>query len=68
MITKYISKIIKTRGIKISAIAEATGISRQTLYRCFSDKSNRELYGDELIKICMFLKVNPLDFAQDKSA
>ena len=62
MITCNIGKYIRDKGISISRIAEATGISDQILYRCFDENSTRELKGGELLLVCKFLEVNPYDF------
>ena len=49
MVTRKIGNYIKEKGITITRIAEATGISYQILARCFDEKNSRELKADELI-------------------
>lgn len=61
MITTKIANIISDRGISISRIAEVTGISSQILYNCFDSSKTRELRADELVLVCDFLGVNPLE-------
>ena len=65
MITQKISQIISAKGISIAKIAEATEISVQVLYRCFDEKHKRELKADELMKVCKFLEIDPLEIATE---
>lgn len=66
-VEEYLSAIIKERGIKLSAIAEKTEIPYQTLYdSLFNKKKSRELRSSELIAICVFLDVSPMEFADKK--
>lgn len=62
MVTKALGQYIKEKGISITRIAKATGISYQILYNCFGKKKIRELKADELLLVCKFLGVNPYDF------
>lgn len=59
MVTNKIADIIADKGIKIARIAEATGISYQVLQVSF--KKKRELRADELVKVCQFLNINPME-------
>ena len=65
MVTERISQIISERGVSIAKIADTTGISSQILYHCFNEKHKRELKADELIMVCKFLNVNPLEIATE---
>lgn len=51
-------------------MSRATGIHRSTLHASLSeavdDEKRRPLKDDELIKVCRFLDVNPMDIADDK--
>lgn len=63
---EWLSKIIKDRGINLSEIARLIDIPYMALYNSLRDKSReREIRGWELVRICKFLDVNPLDFAED---
>lgn len=62
MVTRKIGNYIKEKGITITRIAEATGISYQILVRCFDEKNSRELKADELLLVCRFLEINPFNF------
>lgn len=57
MVTRKIGNYIKEKGITITRIAEATGISYQILARCFDEKNSRELKADELLWYVVFLKL-----------
>lgn len=63
MITERIADIVSQRGVSTAKIAEVTGISPQILYNCFDQKKKRELKADELILVCRFLNINPLDLS-----
>jgi len=56
------AEYIKEKGILVSVISRATGITQNTLYASFSGK--RELRADEYLAICAFLEKDPLDFKQ----
>ena len=60
--TRQVAEYVASRGIKISVIAEKTGISRNILDNCFSEKGTRKLRADEFLSICSFLEINPMDF------
>ena len=62
MVTRKIGNYIKEKGITITRIAEATGISYQILARWFDEKNSRELKADELLLVCRFLEINPFNF------
>lgn len=62
MVTKKIGGYIKEKGISITRISEATGISYQILTNCFDEKKSRELKADELLLVCRFLEINPFNF------
>lgn len=70
-VSKNLSKYITKRGINLSAMSRATGIQRSALQMSLSeavdDKKRRPLRDDELIAVCKFLEVNPLDFADEKT-
>ncbi len=62
MVTEALGDYIKNRGISITRISDATGISYNALVNCFDRKKTRVLRGDELLLVCKFLEVNPYDF------
>lgn len=66
-VSKNLAVYISRKGINISAMSRATGIHRSTLHASLSeavdDEKRRPLKDDELIKVCRFLGVNPMDFA-----
>lgn len=66
MVTKALGQYIKERGISITRIAEATGISYQILCNCFDEKKSRELKADELLLVCRFLDVDPYGFISEQ--
>lgn len=61
--TIRVSEYIDELGIKVSAVSRATGISDGALRRNLS-RRDRSLRVDEFLKICNFLKKEPLDFAK----
>jgi len=63
---KWLDEIIKNRGINLSEMSRLIGVPYMALYSSLRDKSReREIRGGELIRVCKFLDVNPLDFAED---
>lgn len=62
---KWIAGIIKERSINLSEMARKTEIPYQSLYDSFFSKGrSRELRSSELLSICVYLGVNPMDFAE----
>lgn len=62
---KNIASYIKEKAINLSEMSRQTGISYAALYdSLFNKDKNRQLRGRELVAICVFLEVNPMDFAE----
>ena len=57
-----LGRIIDAKGVKLTAIASATGIHVKALSQTFSNK--RKLTADEFISICKFINVG-LDEVKD---
>lgn len=56
---------IRYKGIAITVIAERTGIPYMTLYRSLRQKDRkRRLRGHELLDICEFIGVDPMDLEE----
>jgi hypothetical protein len=58
--TKSLVSFVKGKRIPVAAISEETKLSPGILYPVFS--GNRTLRGEELLKICRFLEVDPMLF------
>ncbi len=66
-VTERISTYISNKGINLAKLASETGIPYMSVYKSLSAGSGkRPLRDHEFLKICEFLNVNPMDFA-DKS-
>lgn len=64
---KNLAKFIKQKGINLSMMAREIEIPYIQLYdSLFNKKKKRELRSSELIAVCKFLEVNPMDFAEQK--
>lgn len=64
---KWLANIIKVKGIKLSEIVRKTGLYYPSIYQSlYGKRGNRELRSSEVIAICKFLGVNPLDFTNEK--
>lgn len=62
-----ISNYVKNKGIALSVMARQTGIPYMSLYdSLMNDRKSRQLRGQELIKVCVFLDINPMDFAEQR--
>lgn len=64
MVTKNLAIYIKEKGVSISRISEATGVSYQVLCNCFDENKPRQLKADELLLVCRFLEVDPYTFLE----
>lgn len=63
-----LSKCVDDRGIALTVVARRTGLSYMALYDSLKNKSkSREIKGKELVKLCKFLDINPMemDFADE---
>ncbi|MCI7129605.1 MAG: helix-turn-helix transcriptional regulator [Lachnospiraceae bacterium] len=64
---RNIAEFIKKRGVKISVMSRETGIPYMALYDSVcNDKKERLLRGSELLAICKFLDVSPMEFAEEE--
>lgn len=64
---KWLADIIKERSINLSELARKTEIPYQLLYdSLFNKKKKRELRSRELLSVCTFLRINPMDFADER--
>ena len=67
-ISKKIGVYMKNRGYNLSEVARKTGLDYQSLYASlYDDNRERDLRTEELIPLCIFLKVDPRNFV-DKPA
>lgn len=59
---------MKEKGFNLSEVARKTGLDYQSLYTSlYDDKRERDLRTEELIPLCIFIGVNPMDFAEDSA-
>lgn len=59
-----ISDYVKNKGIALSVMSRQTGIPYMALYdSLMNDRKSRQLRGRELISVCVFLGVDPMEFA-----
>lgn len=61
--TAAVADFVKSRGVKMSAISENTGISYDKIRRSFT--STRPLTADEFLLICEYLGVDPIKFRSE---
>ena len=66
--TQLLSEYVKEKGISLNAIAKATGIPKDAVYRSLGSDSKRKLRAEEFLPICMFLEVDPLRFLPIRKA
>lgn len=60
-----LSRCIDNKGIALTVVSRRTEISYTALYDSLRNKSKkREIRGRELVKLCKFLDVDPMDFAE----
>ncbi len=66
-ISKKIGMYMKERGINLAEAARRTQLDYQSLYASlYDEKRNRDLRTEELIPLCIFLGVDPRDFAEPR--
>lgn len=66
VVTKKLAHYVKGKGINISKMSRATGIPYAALYSSLCDSERkRSLRDDELIAVCIYLDVDPRDFADE---
>lgn len=64
-IAKRIGKYIRERGFNLSEVCKRAGLDYQALYTSlYDEKRERDLRTEELIPLCIFLNVDPRDFAE----
>lgn len=67
MPTQIVSEYVKNKGINLTRLAKATGLSYVSVYDSLANKNReRDLKAGELIRICNFLGLNPMDFADEQ--
>lgn len=63
-IAKKIGIYMKDKGFNLSEVARKTHLDYQSLYASlYDDKRERDLRSEELIPLCIFLNIDPRDFA-----
>jgi len=63
-ISKKIGRYVKGKGLNLSEVCRQTGLNYQTIYASLYDEnSDRDLRCEELIPLCVFLNVDPREFA-----
>lgn len=61
-----ISRYVKSKGIALSVMSRQTGIPYMALYdSLMNNRKDRQLRGRELISVCVFLGVDPREFAEE---
>ena len=66
--TKAVATFIKSKGISITAVSDATKIPYQNLWASLSEGKSawgRSLRASEFLLVCSFLGKSPLDFLPD---
>lgn len=62
-VTKNLAKYLSDIGINLSELARKTGICYPVLYNSVGSKHpKRALRANELAKICVVIRKNPMDF------
>lgn len=65
-ISRRIGTYMKDKGFNLSEVARKTGLDYQSLYvSLYDEKRERDLRTEELIPLCIFLNINPMDFAEE---
>jgi DNA-binding Xre family transcriptional regulator len=60
--TSRLAEIVRERKLSPKMLSVKTGVPYMALYYSFfSDKRNRELRADELLKVCKELHIDPIE-------
>ncbi len=60
---EWLAEIIKQKKVNLSELSRKTGVCYQSVYdSLFGKRGNRELRSSELLAICVYVGVNPMDF------
>lgn len=55
---------MREKGYNLREVARKTGLDYQSLYASlYDDKRERDLRTEELVPLCIFLNIDPRDFA-----
>lgn len=64
--TRNLSAYVKDKGINLSKMSRVTEIPYVSLYdSLMNDSRDRDMRTGEFIKVCIYLGVDPMDFAKD---
>ncbi len=64
--TRNLSIYVKEKGINLSKMSRDTEIPYMALYDSLANpERNRDLRAGEMLSVCEFLGVNPMDFTND---
>lgn len=67
-VTKNIANYVRSIGVNLSELSRKSGVEYSALYASLANKEReRELRADELTSICTVLRINPMDFADEKA-
>ena len=62
--TRNLSRYVKDKGINLSKMSRDTGIPYMSIYDSLVNEArDRDLRAEEMLRICKFLGVNPMDLA-----
>lgn len=65
-VTENVARHIRERGINLSRMARDTNIPYSALYSSVGENGrDRDLRDDELLAVCRFIGVNPMEFANN---
>ena len=59
---KWLASIIKGKGINLAEMTRQTKLCYLSIYESLYGKRGRELRSSEVIAICRFVGVNPMEF------
>lgn len=65
-VTQKNYNIIKERHIPVKAVCEGANLPLKVMYSTLKENGKRKLRADEFLKICKFLKINPMSLRDDK--
>ncbi len=65
-ISRRIGIYMKDKGFNLSEVARKTKLDYQSLYASlYDEKRDRDLRAEELVPLCVFLNIDPREFAEE---
>lgn len=67
-VTENVAKFVREKGINLTKLSKETNIEYCAVYDSLGNSGRgRDLKDHELVRICRFIRKNPMDFAEEST-